>query len=1740
STDEWRRTLTQAFDLACEKMALPRLLDPEDLVDVETPDERSIMAYVSEYYLVMSKYQHEEDPAQAAQRRDLRIQAKRARLALAGEDMQVAQQRIQEEENRKRLEEQEELERIRLRRMEIEGWSIRAAEKAKEEEEALRRRREEEEEKRQQRKQRREQRERERVDHQRQDYGLSPKSSTAGSSILDTVFSESEHEYSDSETEMSDPQEQEQRQRVLNEKLAEYHQGIIELSEWIKQQDVAFPRPPDTSSPLDRARDLEPLVDAIKKIEEEQAVKEHLMSHLHDVREELLEYENPDLPPEQISEMDKRWWELETIWTALSNRVVEAKDAAEEVKWIIDCSQEIIRVNGEILKFESQLEAAAKKRSEETPQDRCVKSALEQQDVNLSSISFLLKTYVDFLTSLMDPKVHHYTAPEHLTALNNELTTVRLPHLAVIIEQAQKNLANDRLLRSFLDAFILSEAWIGESVEWLANIENPVFVTRDVWHGTETVKGYLARDSSKDLDLDFYAAEVEDLKTELGEEQSEVNTFRSSGFAKLDEQAKAAEKSLRETEDNTADETIAVVHELMDGVMKNLVKVENLLPKEADHCAYTARVLNYLIEADLVLEQLEYAVEAIQKWEMRQPDEEVEARIISTEKGLSQVDYSLEADSRTPAVRESVPARHHGLKSLVKDLRACFSEKQVAIHGDRQMKQFLERTLSCQEDLRELRARLEDSAPMTGFGLEDPTPFDTFAARTEETGKSLDSYENLGYSKYVDFGALVKAMAMTSAGRHDPATVANKLESVERLKNDIRALFGDRVRDVQTVAECREVAQSLKALREELAGVETDLIELEHVEPDKRANLVELGNKANQLNSQYALLEQNSVFRFLAKDPTCTELLKEIKDRQSSIQTTQERLHVKLDIKEKWNFAWESFSDRAKTLEEYLVEVEQDICGRDVYTVDVVGVTDKGWRGGENGLREVETANAETEQSLNDVKTSRMTELSTLAKALKQIIEQAGGIENLDESRAIQAQEIEKIQKDLREHLQKLSEMNAQENARVEMLRQRLTWLQRLDQSKAETDSLKQACQDTVQSYAKVLEACKSSNDTSDLNMAAAERMEKDIQHIATGVSTQKKKAFDKGIRAHSKLLETMTKAAGSAKDIQPSISTESTPSSPSSSLGKLEDELVEFKDGYESLDHQLDYAKALAEYAARVASFLEKMEETDHQLVAITSELKAEDQEASPESLTKVAKFRQELDQLAKEFEQISVLKSRLDRTMEQNQYLEPLLTAYKDLLQYQDGLRSLVTDLNSHQQWIKDSQQELQSSTAHLDKLHSYLDESIAKKFNSLEELSTLTLAIDQQSNHVDAKKEEFLRIKKQIQSTLQMATPHSKKLQEQLESSLEEMEQEIRQLESGLLKASRQIECHKKRRSWETAYKEAKGWCRNFEKSVEDFVEQQARWSGKGDQEDKAALAELEAATADFEARLKTFEDHTKSGVNKAWPKYCGSLVYVDARAPESLEREQSILEGEEIERMKAWVAYSAGVVKQRKALAEIAEQMRDLEKMKDQLALLKNLSQADLANSDSVADGVNGYISIKDLEHRVRSLSQEIETCLGALPFPLNHATDGTLEVSRRANDMIRKQVDDNRGKVFMTVQTLEDVLSTRDLSRKQFKLEAICRDQDLNIQEKNQRLEKISGLVQWANETSALVAGLLSKESSKLVDGSSGDMAATAGEKDLNAANLLRNNLQHGQSQREPSMSTLSSMRHSDSIPSLAT
>ncbi|KAF9907664.1 actinin alpha 2 [Linnemannia zychae] len=1776
--DEWRRTLTRAFEVAYEYMKLPRLLDPEDLVDIETPDERSIMTYVSEYYNVMSKAQSEQDPVLAEEMRARRRQAKEERLALAGEDEQARRRRLQAEQERKRREEEEELERIRLKRMEIEGWSIRAAERAKEEEEALRKRREEEEERRLQRKLRREQRERELM---RQQSSLSASTGASGQQSIGIrseddsysyssrrsisgddeelererekhqddnggvrveglrvayVPSESDHDNSDLEPEptmvieeldqSSEPLDLEQRQQELNAKLAEYHQGILDLSEWIRQQDSDFPLPPDATSLLDRVKDLEPLAEAIKAIEEEQAVKEHIMSHLHDVREELLEYENPDLPPEQISEMDKKWWELETIWTALTNKVVETKDTAEEVKWIIDCTQEIDRVNGEILKFEAQLEAFAKKRSEETPQDRSQKSVLEQQDVNLSSISFLLKTYVDFLTALMDPKVHHYDAPEHLTTRNNELTTVRLPHLAVIIEKAQQNLSNDRLLRSFLDAFVLSEAWIGESVDWLANIAVPKFVSEDEWKGFKTVKEYMSRNMAQDADLNFFMKELQELKGELEEEQGEVTTFRMSGFAKLDEQAEAVKKAVVDTQDVTAEGITQTVQDMMRGVMNNLVKVEDLLPKEATHCAYATRVLEYLLSARSILDGVEDTMDAINAWEMRQPDAEVEALVFGIEEELVQLEATFQQpplEGRSPdepTVQDAVQRRHSGLVSIVKDLRVCFHEKKEAIKGDRQMKEFLEVTLSCQFALQDIKSKFSKKPTWIGFGLDDKTPLDNFAAQVVAVGQALDRFQAEDYQTYEAMGARVKAMAATSGARQDPAIVQAKLQAVNALLEEVKALKSDRERDSETMAECRQLTESLTTLRADLASLETDYSALEHLEPSQHGDLMELGHHSSALSNRLVALEQESVFQILEKDKTCAGLFEDIKQSQVSIQQMQDRLQTRLGLKQQWDAAWSAFTDRAVFLQQYLETSEKETVDRGYVVMNSFSADEQEWKRTIDSVCDTAVANTEHFMSLEEFKTARLPELATLAKALQRVVKKAGDLHKFDETRVKQHQESEQLQQSLMEHLDRLFALNDKEKYHLDTVRQRLLWVEQLDESQSEVNMLRTTCNDAVEGYTALLEAGRESLDTSGLTHKAAEHLKEQIQHLVSIAGIQKHPRINAALRIYADL-----------KDFAPSHSEASTTLTTSAQDGErrlkpeekqmpahIESELTSFQKQYTHLDLQLNYAGQLADHAAQVAHYLEKADGLDGELHAVTKEFKA-DCEASHDAVEKLEVIRGLLSGLPKDLELIvsngpkpamstgvdsqpddsflhqsssqnylndleSVLRRRLDHTNNLNKALDPLLIEYQELLRYQDGLRDLATELESQRVWVDESNDKVQSIRDQVEDLSTswpgesgYRSGGATNKFSTpeaqLTELERLKAELSQEDVHVEGKKKEYQAVHQRIREALESATFHSEHLQAELEDSLDSIENAIEELETDIRHRSYQIDCLEKRARWEQELARANNWCQDTNQAISEFAIDQAQWKGEAsdcslDVDAQLQLQHLlDTRVSEFEAQLKNYDNQIKPKVDQAWATLGAALIFVDQAIPGDFERRQNAL-GTKRQVLQDKVAYVTDVVRQRKVLQDIATDLQELDRHRSVLT-------SSTPNADD--DELTASLSTEQREARINELAKELKSRFDALKYPVDRSTEESKARSEAANAAIRQHVDSCRAQVESAQKTLNQFLYDREVTNRLQELTATNENQNEEIQDKTHKLGRVDSLLNWAYETTDAVASL---------------------------------------------------------------
>jgi hypothetical protein len=58
--EHWNDTLTEAFALAQTHLDITPLLEVEDIANMEVPDERSIMIYVSEFYVAMTARQNQD------------------------------------------------------------------------------------------------------------------------------------------------------------------------------------------------------------------------------------------------------------------------------------------------------------------------------------------------------------------------------------------------------------------------------------------------------------------------------------------------------------------------------------------------------------------------------------------------------------------------------------------------------------------------------------------------------------------------------------------------------------------------------------------------------------------------------------------------------------------------------------------------------------------------------------------------------------------------------------------------------------------------------------------------------------------------------------------------------------------------------------------------------------------------------------------------------------------------------------------------------------------------------------------------------------------------------------------------------------------------------------------------------------------------------------------------------------------------------------------------------------------------------------------------------------------------------------------------------------------------------------------------------------------------------------------------------------------------------------------------
>ncbi|KAF9437701.1 actinin alpha 2 [Entomortierella beljakovae] len=1539
TVEQWQGTLTKAFDSAFEGMNIPKLLDPEDLVDMETPDERSVMTYVSEYYLIMSKHQQAQAPEIIEELRTLRTMAKDERVVLAGEEQQAKLRKVKEEEVRKKREEQDELERIRLRRMEIEGWSIQAAERAREEEEARRKRKEEEEEKSRQRQLRREQRDREHAMLLQKAYGSRAPRKSISENPTDSGISESDNSYRVG-SEPLDPEEFNRRQTELDAKFEHYIERTDEILGWLERHDNEFPETPDITEPLDRTRDVDPFRLEVEQKIEKQAVKAQIIAQIHSSREELLDYESPELSQEQISEVDKRWSDIDTIWTSFNEKITAASKAIQEMQWIVQCSQEIEHILGDIQRFEEQFKAAAEKRSQDTLQDRSQFSLLERQDTNLITINAVLRRYIETLSSLLDST--DYTAPEYLSQQKERVGSELIPQLNSVMEAARHGLSNDRLLGVFLTTLESSEGWIQKSAEWLSSLNPPKFVSEDVWNGSDNIKEYLSRDVSRDENLDQLKLEVSEVKEKLDEEQIKIAEFRSDGFLKLVQDAQTIVKSLDETHDAIAPETTKAVQGMMQDVNSDLDRIDAMLPRELNQCDKAMRVLEYLYSVRSVLSQLEAAFSIVNDWVLPQPLTDIETAVHRVEVNRDQLEATYKASTQ-PLVWDSIQARHAALSVLVKDLRSTFEEKKEIQRNDQQMREFIKLSQLCQSTLREFRTLFYNDAPFRGFISEDSTPFDEYEAQILNAGKSFEVFEKDSFAKHQELTATVMDLINAPGSKHDASAIQTRIASVNRLLNDIKSLRVDRERDIITIAECRRIASQLTKLKAELGSLVATFGALDITIPEQKATVNDLVDRSSQLGNEFVLIEQSPVYRHVSRDPSCTSVLKEIREHQTAIQQAQALLQSGLEIGEQWSILWDQFIDRVAILKRYLDETEDSILNRGIATIDGLADGDSKWKKTEDELHEAEVANNQTQVNLKAFQKQRMLELSNLKVALHQSVQLSGGIESLDQIRTRQYHEAELHQQKMKERFQQLYTLNSQEGFQLEILGQRLVWTQQLAVSQQEIDGTK-----------------------------TAEQFKQQIDQVSANAAAQKEATYDVTLTIYSSLAELAVVAApGETESAEKKIPLH------------LEVELYEFKSHYTALDHHLEYARQMAENAIRVISFVRKVDSMDSGFVRMANDLIAE-QEARPHKLEKLNAIRVELKDLTEEAQIVvklpkpsdkiidiysasqylpsratleKILRTKLEKSNELNNALEPLLLAFKSLLAYQDGLRKLSAELDEHDRWITRSGQKVQTTHEQIKQMFSTWPGNEIEQLRSqtsesmvvfdvdeqvmVDELDVLLAEMDKEASYVREQKQEFAESCRKIEIALENTTVHSKQIQAELEWHIDSIARKIQQLKTDIRTKTLQLQALEKRAAWEKEIEKARSWFKDFAKAVILFAREQVKWRSSHKEFDDSSSMRSVRTTAsrlvidrlglsviEFEEQVEIFETESRPSVDRAWSELCSALVHISRSMPDEFQYRQNAL-GREFEEIRKQVLYSAQIVTQRKSLETVALRLEELE-------------------------------------------------------------------------------------------------------------------------------------------------------------------------------------------------------------------
>lgn len=434
-----------------------------------------------------------------------------------------------------------------------------------------------------------------------------------------------------------------------------------------------------------------------------------------------------------------------------------------------------------------------------------------------------------------------------------------------------------------------------------------------------------------------------------------------------------------------------------------------------------------------------------------------------------------------------------------------------------------------------------------------------------------------------------------------------------------------------------------------------------------------------------------------------------------------------------------------------------------------------------------------------------------------------------------------------------------------------------------------------------------------------------------------------------------------------------------------LDKEMFDFKDQYTLLDSHLAYASQLAQHAAKIASYLQKADSVDSDLINAATDLKS-DREASAESIEHTNQARAAFSALAKELDSIlsgpspsekieehykatkdqqnleAMLKARLQSSSDLDQMLQPLMGDFQGLLEYQESLRSFVSDLDGHGRWVENGRLKVAAMDKSLSELFSTwpdqgtdYSQGAATRKTLAGTRDVLSSELEYEIMNMQAKKQAFVTDKEKIGMVLKSATSHSRQLQATLEGSIDSIDEKIQHLESELKAKSHQLHCFDCTVAWEKDIETAQHSLQDTASALDEFIQTDARWSpGQGSKtasQNQDVVDWLKASIKDYESQLKSVEDETKPVVDRSWANVCSSLVFASRIVPEEFQNRQTAFE-QQIGALRSQIAYSHDVIAQREALDAIAVKLAELDVLQRQL---NNLADSPALVTDVSEDG-----------------------------------------------------------------------------------------------------------------------------------------------------------------------------------------